>query len=224
MAQWFRKVKAGLVKAEITEFVGEEGNIFFNIATGEFRLSDGVTPGGLPIFGGTGSGDPGAALITVEQNGEAVGSVNRLNFVNSTVSISGTTANITAPSGGGGTGGGGGGSLNEVSTIDNDNNPLSRVFFPTALRFDDNLFLVSDLGSGNVKIALNSGGYRFPIPQFHGFSKVDGELIYTIIDSGEVRLTDENGDEIYDAFDLGTNQYEYLVNDDGELVLRFLTV
>ncbi len=44
-----RKIKAGLVKYEITEFVGEVGNIFFNVETGELRLSDGVTPGGLPI-------------------------------------------------------------------------------------------------------------------------------------------------------------------------------
>lgn len=49
---WFRKVKAGLVKDEITNYVGEYGNIFFNIETGELRLSDGVTPFGLPIAGG----------------------------------------------------------------------------------------------------------------------------------------------------------------------------
>ena len=47
---YFRKVPAGLVKEDITEFVGEVGNIFFNIDTGELRLSDGVTPGGLEIY------------------------------------------------------------------------------------------------------------------------------------------------------------------------------
>jgi hypothetical protein len=47
---YFRKVSAGLVKEDITEFVGEVGNIFFNVDTGELRLSDGVTPGGLEIY------------------------------------------------------------------------------------------------------------------------------------------------------------------------------
>jgi collagen type VII alpha len=47
---YFRKVSAGLVKEDITEFVGEVGNIFFNIDTGELRISDGVTPGGLEIY------------------------------------------------------------------------------------------------------------------------------------------------------------------------------
>jgi hypothetical protein len=53
---FFRKVVAGLVKAEIDEFVGEEGNLFFDIETGGLRLSDGQTPGGISIAGGgTGS-------------------------------------------------------------------------------------------------------------------------------------------------------------------------
>ena len=47
---YFRKVSAGLVKEDITEFVGEIGNIFFDVDTGELRLSDGVTPGGLEIY------------------------------------------------------------------------------------------------------------------------------------------------------------------------------
>lgn len=45
----FRKIVAGLVKDEFTEYIGEIGNVFFNIETGELRLSDGVTPGGIPI-------------------------------------------------------------------------------------------------------------------------------------------------------------------------------
>lgn len=54
---FFRKIKAGLVKDDIENFVGEEGNIFFNIETGELRLSDGVTPGGIGIGGGGGGGN-----------------------------------------------------------------------------------------------------------------------------------------------------------------------
>jgi hypothetical protein len=53
MTQHFRKVVAGLVKNDIDSFVGEAGNIFFGIDTGEFRLSDGVTPGGIPLGSGS---------------------------------------------------------------------------------------------------------------------------------------------------------------------------
>ena len=56
---FYRKIKAGLVHGDITQFVGEIGNIFFNVDTGELRLSDGVTPGGLPIMGGGGGGSAG---------------------------------------------------------------------------------------------------------------------------------------------------------------------
>lgn len=57
---WFRKVKAGLVKSEITDYIGEEGNIFFNIETGECRLSDGITPFGSPC------GNSGGGLTVAE--------------------------------------------------------------------------------------------------------------------------------------------------------------
>lgn len=52
-----RKIKAGLVKTiDRTEFVGEVGNIFFDVDTGELFLSDGVTPGGIPLGSGGGIG------------------------------------------------------------------------------------------------------------------------------------------------------------------------
>lgn len=49
MYAWFRKLKAGLVKSDINDYVGTRGEMFFNTVTGEFRISDGVTPGGQPI-------------------------------------------------------------------------------------------------------------------------------------------------------------------------------
>lgn len=49
-----RKIKAGLVKVDLEDFIGEEGTIFYDIGTGELRLSDGHTHGGIPIIGGTG--------------------------------------------------------------------------------------------------------------------------------------------------------------------------
>ena len=52
----FRKVKAGLVNADVENFVGEIGNLFFDIDTGILRLSDGITPGGTILGGGGGGG------------------------------------------------------------------------------------------------------------------------------------------------------------------------
>jgi len=51
-----RKIKAGLVKVEVNEFVGHDGNVFFDIDDGIMRLSDGSTPGGIPLSGGGGEG------------------------------------------------------------------------------------------------------------------------------------------------------------------------
>ena len=52
-----RKIKAGLVKIPIDQFVGEDGHIFFDTDDGTLRLSDGVTPGGSILSSaGGGSG------------------------------------------------------------------------------------------------------------------------------------------------------------------------
>lgn len=64
---FFRKIKAGLVKDDIENFVGEEGNLFFNIETGELRLSDGQSPGGISIGGGGGGGTP--LTVSLYQDG-----------------------------------------------------------------------------------------------------------------------------------------------------------
>jgi len=47
---WLRKVKAGLVKYPVDQFIGEEGTIFFNEETGELFHSDGVTQGGTSVL------------------------------------------------------------------------------------------------------------------------------------------------------------------------------
>lgn len=76
----FRKIKAGLVKGDIEEFVGEEGNLFFNVETGELRLSDGLTPGGTAVGGGGGGGYTLPTASTTVKGG---------------VKIDGTTISIT---------------------------------------------------------------------------------------------------------------------------------
>ena len=45
-----RKLRAGRVPTvTASQYIGERGSIFWNEATGDLRLSDGVTPGGSPI-------------------------------------------------------------------------------------------------------------------------------------------------------------------------------
>lgn len=51
-----RKIKAGLVKISVNDFVGEDGNIFFDIDDGIMRLSDGTTPGGVPLSASSAEG------------------------------------------------------------------------------------------------------------------------------------------------------------------------
>lgn len=54
----FRKIEAGLVHAPVDEFIGKTGTIFYDNDLGDFRISDGVTPGGIALsFGGGGGGN-----------------------------------------------------------------------------------------------------------------------------------------------------------------------
>jgi hypothetical protein len=49
-----RKIEAGRVITQtINTFIGQAGTIFYDEVTGELRLSDGVTPGGIPLTGGS---------------------------------------------------------------------------------------------------------------------------------------------------------------------------
>lgn len=90
---FFRKIKAGLVNHPIEQFVGEVGNMFFDVDTGELRLSDGVTPGGIPIMGGTG----GSGAVGIRSNGQSLGSATVLNFGNNiTVEVSSSIASVRA--------------------------------------------------------------------------------------------------------------------------------
>lgn len=48
---WFHKIKAGLVKFPVDEWIGPEGTLFYNRDDATLRLGDGVTPGGIRLFG-----------------------------------------------------------------------------------------------------------------------------------------------------------------------------
>lgn len=45
-----QKIKSGRIITQVADtYVGNYGQIFYEEAIGELRLSDGVTPGGIPI-------------------------------------------------------------------------------------------------------------------------------------------------------------------------------
>jgi len=52
----FRKIEAGLVHAPVDEFIGKTGTIFYDNSLGDFRISDGATPGGIALSFGGGEG------------------------------------------------------------------------------------------------------------------------------------------------------------------------
>ncbi len=54
-------------KVPASTYVGQAGRIFYHEDTGELRLSDGVTPGGLPIY--TSGGGSGTSLNLYNENG-----------------------------------------------------------------------------------------------------------------------------------------------------------
>jgi hypothetical protein len=144
---WFRKVKAGLVKSEITEFVGEIGNVFFNIDTGEFRLSDGVTPGGIPIMGGSGGPLPIASATVL--GGIKVGS-------NLTIAPDGTLS-APAPFSGNYSDLIGAPPQLSVETVDSNNDIVASFSATSILSFDlDSSFSITQLMPGNLKISLDS--------------------------------------------------------------------
>jgi hypothetical protein len=63
-----QKLFTGRVKTDVYNFVGQQGRIFYNEDTGELRLSDGLTPYGLPIFGTGG----GTSLLLYTESGSPV--------------------------------------------------------------------------------------------------------------------------------------------------------
>lgn len=64
-----QKIKSGRIPTVAsTSYVGERGIIFYEESLGDLRLSDGETPGGIPIsLGSSGSGD---SFKTIKVSGQ----------------------------------------------------------------------------------------------------------------------------------------------------------
>ena len=58
------KISSGITQDTFTSHIGEVGRLFYNLDTGELKRSDGVTPGGTPVFIAIGNANIGNLLIT----------------------------------------------------------------------------------------------------------------------------------------------------------------
>lgn len=102
------KIKASRVNnvPNVSAYIGEKGILFYNYANGVIRMSDGITPGGVPIpytvasvdtIGGIKAG-PGANVatdgtLTIDTSGLPL-SIGNLSFANTTISTQDPNTNL----------------------------------------------------------------------------------------------------------------------------------
>lgn len=183
---FFRKVQAGLVKSDIEAYVGQVGNLFFNIETGELRLSDGVTPGGIPLGGGGGGTYILPTASTTIKGGVKVDGTT-ITINNQVISgFSGNyndltnTPSIPNPL--------------TVSQIDSSNTVSNAVTNITAIRFDtDSGFDVTNLGGGAVKVGMNSTFKTWKVDGQQDLVATGLDTIKFIAGSGILLETDPSG-------------------------------
>lgn len=66
------------------------------------------------------------------------------------------------------------------------------------------------------------GTISVPTRKFHGFSvDADGDLIYSTTTDTTISLQNEYGADIYEDTDIGTNDYAYSLDADGNLIVTF---
>ena len=64
MANQAAKISSGITQTQFNNYIGDVGRLFYNLSTGELRISDGQTPKGLPVYVAVGSANIGNLLIT----------------------------------------------------------------------------------------------------------------------------------------------------------------
>lgn len=70
-----QKLKSGQIQQDADVFVGEEGHLFFDFDNGILRRSDGVTPGGIPLFSPAGGSTATALFQTTAPTGVVNGTI-----------------------------------------------------------------------------------------------------------------------------------------------------
>jgi hypothetical protein len=68
----------------------------------------------------------------------------------------------------------------------------------------------------------NTGGVIVVTKLFHGFSiDENSNLIYSTSNDNTITLQDQNGSDIYEDVDMGTNEYAYSLDEDGNLIVTY---
>jgi hypothetical protein len=61
--------------------------------------------------------------------------------------------------------------------------------------------------------------------KLHAFSiDADSNLIYSTTTDSTIELQDQYGEDIYDDADIGTNEYTYSLDENGNLIVTYLTI
>jgi len=67
----------------------------------------------------------------------------------------------------------------------------------------------------------NSGTLTYS-KKMHGFSKdAEGNLIYSTTTDSSISFQDSTGEDLYSQVDIGTSDYSYSMNEDGNLIVTF---
>ena len=83
----------------------------------------------------------------------------------------------------------------------------------------------STLGGVKAGIGVNidvDGVLTGPTKKLHGFSvDADSNLIYSTTEDSTINLQDQYGADIYEDVDVGTNEYAYSMDADGNLIVTY---
>jgi len=148
-----RKIEAGrLITVASKDWVGPVGTIWYDEVLGDLRIGDGYTPGGRVLQ--LGGGGPGGYGATGPQGPSGSAGPQGPQGVQGDIGATGPQGPIGSA---GPQGPQGDNAQFQISEISIDNTFSNTVTNITAIRFDtDSGFAVTDLGAGEVKIAMNS--------------------------------------------------------------------
>jgi hypothetical protein len=245
-----QKIKSGRVLSpDLEEFIGNKGQLFYDEDTGELRLSDGETPGGISVSGGGGGGYVLPTASTTVKGGVKIDGIT-ITISNGVISAepsllagptgpagsigpTGPAGSIgptgpqgdTGPAGSiGPTGPAGNSATIAVSLINSLNTISNTVTNVSSLRFDsDSGFDVTDLGSGAVKIGMNS---TFKTWKVDGQDDLVAQGLDTInlVAGPGIELTTDPTALPYKTLTIGQTSKSVFLYQDGLLTVKTGTV